>query len=192
MVSSRLRSSPRCVTRRMPRRPFLLALFRRETTVLQAFRNRSMSLSVRRPARGSPESLPTQVPRQSPWPPGHATGSTLPDEQADPEDTATPSRSKRDQGGFGLDAGNREKRGIRQPFGARAENQPPRAQICRSPASSRALETRSAPIRRPLLLASRLHRRRSSRAKAGNRRNVLGPARGGRVPGRRRESAAAR
>ena len=49
-------------------------------------------------------------------------GWTLPDEQAAPEDTAMPSRSKRDDGGLGLDAGDREQRRVGQPLGLRAEH----------------------------------------------------------------------
>ena len=64
-------------------------------------------------------------------------GATFPEEQAAPDETAIPSRSNAITSGFGLGAGHREQRGVRQPLGLLTENDRVAASRARSPASSR-------------------------------------------------------
>ena len=70
---------------------------------------------------------------------------TLPDEQAEPDDRATPCEIEGDQRRLGLEAGYREGEGIRQPLSAGSRRPRHRGAIRRSSASARRADARSRP-----------------------------------------------
>ena len=93
----------------------------------------------------------------------------MPDEQAEPEDTAIPGEIEADHGGFGLQAGNREQGGIWQP-----------RHVVREHDDARGLpQARFKPISQRFeadgIALQRRHRGLRRGAEAGNARDVLGP-----------------
>ena len=130
-------------------------------------------------------------------------GATLPDEQAEPEDTATPSRSRRDDQRFGRNPVDRDAKRLRQPrraarrrrsavpgvaddackpvAPARPDRRPspdrPSAAVAAAPKPAIAA-TFSVPARRPLLLAAAGEERREGEvlARPHDRAGALRPA----------------
>ena len=122
-----------------PRRA--LPLDRRETSLLQAFRNRSMSLSVvvgPRLTRIAPAASAGATPMAA----STCEAVTLPDEQAEPDETATPARSSAIRAVSALMPGTANSVVLGSRAARRAENRRPRARCCRSPASSRSRSAR--------------------------------------------------
>ena len=114
---------------------------------------------------------PRPAPARPPSPSSTCERRTLPDEQAEPDDSATPSRSKAISAVSALSARNREGQRVRQPRGpGREDHRSGATGLQRRPRLRRAARASRADS------CHRALRRRSGRgAEAGDRRDVLGP-----------------